>query len=108
MLGCFGLRDELPEDVARFMFEDVRDPAGAIDALVKRAEGGVGPALPQLCLAVLLAAMDFQCQRGLGIARAGDGNSPDRDLAGPGFGELCVAPCEHAVEVVDLLFVGRR
>ena len=33
-LGCFVLRDELPEDVARFVFEDVRDPADAMDALV--------------------------------------------------------------------------
>ena len=33
---------------------------------------------------------------------------PDRDFGSPGVGELLVAPCEHAVEVVDLLLVGRH
>ena len=49
-----------------------------------------------------------QDQRGLGIARTSDRDSRHHDLAGPGVGKLFVAPCEHAVEVVDLLFVGRR
>ena len=48
----------MPEDVARFGFEDVRDPADAIDALVERARRGVGPALVQFRFAVLLSAVN--------------------------------------------------
>ena len=101
LLGCFGLRDVLAEDVTRFMFEDVRCPRS----------GGAPSGQPCCNFAsrsVLPAVMDCERQRGLGIARAGNGSSSYRDLAGPGFGELFVAPCEIAVEVVDLLFVGRR
>ena len=108
LLGCFVLRDELPDDVARLVFEDVRDFADAIDALVERAESGIGPALPRFRLAILPPPVNRQGQSGLGVAGACNGYPPDRDFAGSGVGELFVAPCEHAVEVDDLLFVGRR
>ena len=58
LLGCFGLRDELPENVARFVFEDISGSADAIDALVERAERGIGPTLARFLLAVLPPAVD--------------------------------------------------